>query len=113
MRRAAASLLVVAATAFSGNRRTPLAPGNRPPRAPLVDALPPAVRAEGARGLAAYSAVELCWWGAPASYAFASAGGDASLILESAKAPFLVALLLWPNSWFRNGLAVKIARLLE
>ena len=88
----------------------------RSPLSPLVDVLPPKVRAEGPAGLVGYSFVELCWWGAPAAYV-AAQGADASLdaaaILEAAKAPFLLALLFWPNSWFRNGASIRIARVLQ
>ena len=101
--------------------RSPLRPrpSTSPPRSPLsplVDVLPPKVRAEGPTGLAGYSAVELCWWGAPAAFTYLAVDGsvaDTAAVLEAAKAPFLAALLFWPNSWFRNGVAIRIARVLQ
>ena len=31
---------------------------------------------------------------------------------EALKTPLLVAVLLWPNSWIRNGLAMRLANAL-
>ena len=73
--------------------------------------VPPKVAEYGAYGLAAYSAVELCWWGLPIGYALRSVEGVVTLdsFLEVAKTPLLAAVFLWPNSWFRNGVSCKIA----
>ena len=73
--------------------------------------VPPKVAEYGAYGLAAYSAVELCWWGIPISYALRSCDGVVTLdsFVEVAKTPLLAAVFLWPNSWFRNGVSCKIA----
>ena len=61
-----------------------------------------------------YSTVELFWWGIPAAVTLQTAvATDTATLLEAAKAPFLVALLFWPNSWFRNGLSIRIARILS
>ena len=73
--------------------------------------VPPKVAEYGAYGLAAYSAVELCWWGLPIGYALRSVDGVVTVdaFLEVAKTPLLAAVFLWPNSWFRNGVSCKIA----
>ena len=73
--------------------------------------VPPKVAEYGAYGLAAYSAVELCWWGLPIGYALRSVDGALTVdaFLEVAKTPLLAAVFLWPNSWFRNGVSCKIA----
>ena len=73
--------------------------------------VPPKVAEYGAYGLAAYSAVELCWWGLPIGYALRSVDGAVTVdaFLEVAKTPLLAAVFLWPNSWFRNGVSCKIA----
>ena len=73
--------------------------------------VPPKVAEYGAYGLAAYSAVELCWWGLPIGYALRHVDGALTVdaFLEVAKTPLLAAVFLWPNSWFRNGVSCKIA----
>ena len=73
--------------------------------------VPPKVAEYGAYGLAAYSAVELCWWGLPIGYALRHVDGVVTVdaFLEVAKTPLLAAVFLWPNSWFRNGVSCKIA----
>ena len=80
-------------------------------RAVVTRIVPPKVAEYGAYGLAAYSAVELCWWGLPIGYALRSVEGVVTLdsFLEVAKTPLLAAVFLWPNSWFRNGVSCKIA----
>ena len=82
-----------------------------PRRRPVARIVPPKVAEYGAYGLAAYSAVELCWWGLPIGYALRSCDGVVTLdsFLEVAKTPLLAAVFLWPNSWFRNGVSCKIA----
>ena len=72
--------------------------------------MPPKVAEYGAYGLAAYSAVELCWWGLPIGYAVRSCDVlTVDAFVEVAKTPLLAAVFLWPNSWFRNGVSCKIA----
>ena len=74
----------------------------------------------GERGIVAYVIVELAYWSlVPAvGYLIMQQQDDdvstASLVdfVQYCKAPLLVALLLWPNSWIRNGLAVRLAALL-
>ena len=80
-------------------------------RAVVARIVPPKVAEYGAYGLAAYSAVELCWWGLPIGYALRSVDGALTVdaFLEVAKTPLLAAVFLWPNSWFRNGVSCKIA----
>ena len=80
-------------------------------RAVVMRIVPPKVAEYGAYGLAAYSAVELCWWGLPIGYALRSVDGVVTVdsFLEVAKTPLLAAVFLWPNSWFRNGVSCKIA----
>ena len=82
-----------------------------PRRRPVARIVPPKVAEYGAYGLAAYSAVELCWWGLPIGYALRSVEGALTVdaFLEVAKTPLLAAVFLWPNSWFRNGVSCKIA----
>ena len=83
----------------------------RPPRRrPVARIVPPKVAEYGAYGLAAYSAVELCWWGLPIGYALRSCDVlTVDAFLAVAKTPLLAAVFLWPNSWFRNGVSCKIA----
>jgi len=79
-------------------------------RRPVARIVPPKVAEYGAYGLAAYSAVELCWWGLPIGYALRSCDVlTVDAFLEVAKTPLLAAVFLWPNSWFRNGVSCKIA----
>ena len=105
--------IIAAATAFSPQPRftaNNFAP--RPPRRrPVARIVPPKVAEYGAYGLAAYSAVELCWWGLPIGYALRHVDGALTVdaFLEVAKTPLLAAVFLWPNSWFRNGVSCKIA----
>ena len=82
-----------------------------PRRRTVARIVPPKVAEYGAYGLAAYSAVELCWWGLPIGYALRSVEGALTVdaFLEVAKTPLLAAVFLWPNSWFRNGVSCKIA----
>ena len=82
-----------------------------PRRRPVARIVPPKVAEYGAYGLAAYSAVELCWWGLPIGYALRSCDGVVTLdsFVEVAKTPLLAAVFLWPNSWFRNGVSCRIA----
>ena len=82
----------------------------RPRRRPVARIVPPKVAEYGAYGLAAYSAVELCWWGLPIGYALRSCDVlTVDSFLEVAKTPLLAAVFLWPNSWFRNGVSCRIA----
>ena len=87
------------------------APPPSPRRRPVARIVPPKVAEYGAYGLAAYSAVELCWWGLPIGYALRSVDGAVTVdaFLEVAKTPLLAAVFLWPNSWFRNGVSCRIA----
>ena len=81
-----------------------------PRRRPVARIVPPKVAEYGAYGLAAYSAVELCWWGLPIGYALRSCDVlTVDAFVEVAKTPLLAAVFLWPNSWFRNGVSCKIA----
>ena len=81
-----------------------------PRRRTVARIVPPKVAEYGAYGLAAYSAVELCWWGLPIGYALRSCDVlTVDAFLEVAKTPLLAAVFLWPNSWFRNGVSCKIA----
>ena len=93
----------VAATAGVATRRRR--------RGVVTRIVPPKVAEYGAYGLAAYSAVELCWWGLPIGYALRHVDGVVTVdaFLEVAKTPLLAAVFLWPNSWFRNGVSCKIA----
>ena len=106
---------VIAAEAFAPPRITTGveadAISRRRRRAVVTRIVPPKVAEYGAYGLAAYSAVELCWWGLPIGYALRSVEGVVTLdsFLEVAKTPLLAAVFLWPNSWFRNGVSCKIA----
>ena len=106
---------VIAAEAFAPPRITTGveadAISRRRRRAVVTRIVPPKVAEYGAYGLAAYSAVELCWWGLPIGYALRSVEGVVTLdsFLEVAKTPLLTAVFLWPNSWFRNGVSCKIA----
>ena len=115
-RRSACFLFtVIAAEAFAPPRITTGveadAISRRRRRAVVTRIVPPKVAEYGAYGLAAYSAVELCWWGLPIGYALRSVEGVVTLdsFLEVAKTPLLAAVFLWPNSWFRNGVSCKIA----
>ena len=79
-------------------------------RRPVARIVPPKVAEYGTYGLAAYSAVELCWWGLPIGYAVRSCDVlTVDAFLEVAKTPLLAAVFLWPNSWFRNGVSCRIA----
>ena len=102
--------IVAAATAFTPPQRLSTA-NNFARRRPVARIVPPKVAEYGAYGLAAYSAVELCWWGLPIGYALRSVDGALTVdaFLEVAKTPLLAAVFLWPNSWFRNGVSCKIA----
>ena len=110
---------LAAVDAFSPSRPTrPLSPQQR--RRSVVVAggsiLPPKLREYGTYGLVAYGFVELAWWGAPCAVAYQTLGAPpASLaeLLEAGKPAFLAAVLLWPNSWFRNGVAARGAELLR
>ena len=106
--------IVAAATAFTPPQRLSTANNFAPPpprRRPVARIVPPKVAEYGAYGLAAYSAVELCWWGLPIGYALRSCDGVVTLdsFVEVAKTPLLAAVFLWPNSWFRNGVSCRIA----
>ena len=96
---------------ITANNFAPPPPRVGPRRRPVVHIVPPKVAEYGAYGLAAYSAVELCWWGLPIGYALRSVDGALTVdaFLEVAKTPLLAAVFLWPNSWFRNGVSCKIA----
>ena len=106
---------VIAAEAFAPPRITTGveadAISRRRRRGVVTRIVPPKVAEYGAYGLAAYSAVELCWWGLPIGYALRSVDGALTVdaFLEVAKTPLLAAVFLWPNSWFRNGVSCKIA----
>ena len=104
----------VAPEAFAltpGSLRALRSSSRRRRRAVVTRIVPPKVAEYGAYGLAAYSAVELCWWGLPIGYAVRSVDGALTVdaFLEVAKTPLLAAVFLWPNSWFRNGVSCKIA----
>ena len=104
----------VAPEAFAltpGSLRALRSSSRRRRRAVVTRIVPPKVAEYGAYGLAAYSAVELCWWGLPIGYAVRSVDGAPTVdaFLEVAKTPLLAAVFLWPNSWFRNGVSCKIA----
>ena len=105
--------IIAAATAFAPSPRITADNFAPPPlrRRPVAHIVPPKVAEYGAYGLAAYSAVELCWWGLPIGYALRSVDGVVTLdsFLEVAKTPLLAAVFLWPNSWFRNGVSCRIA----
>ena len=105
---------VIAAEAFAPPRITTGveadAISRRRRRGVVTRIVPPKVAEYGAYGLAAYSAVELCWWGLPIGYALRSVDVlTVDSFLEVAKTPLLAAVFLWPNSWFRNGVSCKIA----
>ena len=118
-RRSACFLFtVIAAEAFAPPPRLTadvaatagVASSRRRRRAVVTRIVPPKVAEYGAYGLAAYSAVELCWWGLPIGYALRSCDVlTVDAFLEVAKTPLLAAVFLWPNSWFRNGVSCKIA----
>ena len=106
--------IIAAAAAFAPPPRRINANNFTPPprrRRPVARIVPPKVAEYGAYGLAAYSAVELCWWGLPIGYALRHVDGALTVdaFLEVAKTPLLAAVFLWPNSWFRNGVSCKIA----
>ena len=106
--------IIAAAAAFAPPPRRINANNFTPPprrRRPVARIVPPKVAEYGAYGLAAYSAVELCWWGLPIGYALRHVDGALTVdaFLEVAKTPLLIAVFLWPNSWFRNGVSCKIA----
>ena len=105
---------IIAAEAFAPPRITTGveadAISRRRRRAVVTRIVPPKVAEYGAYGLAAYSAVELCWWGLPIGYALRSVDVlTVDSFLEVAKTPLLAAVFLWPNSWFRNGVSCRIA----
>ena len=105
---------VIAAEAFAPPRITTGveadAISRRRRRGVVTRIVPPKVAEYGAYGLAAYSAVELCWWGLPIGYAVRSCDVlTVDAFVEVAKTPLLAAVFLWPNSWFRNGVSCKIA----
>ena len=105
---------VIAAEAFAPPRITTGveadAISRRRRRGVVTRIVPPKVAEYGAYGLAAYSAVELCWWGLPIGYALRSCDVlTVDTFFEVAKTPLLAAVFLWPNSWFRNGVSCKIA----
>ena len=110
---------VIAAEAFAPPRITTGveadAISRRRRRGVVTRIVPPKVAEYGAYGLAAYSAVELCWWGLPIGYALRSVEGALTVdaFLEVAKTPLLAAVFLWPNSWFRNGVSCRIAGVLR
>ena len=114
-RRSVCFLFVIIATvtAFAPSPRRINANNFAPPpsrRRTVARIVPPKVAEYGAYGLAAYSAVELCWWGLPIGYALRSCDVlTVDAFLEVAKTPLLAAVFLWPNSWFRNGVSCKIA----
>ena len=119
-RRSVCFLFVIIATvtAFAPSPRRINANNFAPPpprvgsrRRPIARIVPPKVAEYGAYDLAAYSAVELCWWGLPIGYALRHVDGALTVdaFLEVAKTPLLAAVFLWPNSWFRNGVSCKIA----
>ena len=104
----------VAPEAFAltpGSLRALRSSSRRRRRAVVTRIVPPKVAEYGAYGLAAYSAVELCWWGLPIGYALRHVDGALTVdaFLEVAKTPLLAAVFLWPNSWFRNGVSCRIA----
>ena len=114
--------IIAAATAFAPSPRLTIAGGaakkfaTSPTRLrPIAHIVPPKVAEYGAYGLAAYGAVELCWWGLPIGYALRSVDGALTVdaFFEVAKAPLCAALILWPNSWFRNGVACRLAAALR
>ena len=110
--------IVAAATAFTPPQRLSTANNFAPPpprRRPVARIVPPKVAEYGAYGLAAYSAVELCWWGLPIGYALRNVDGALTVdsFLDVAKTPLLAAVFLWPNSWFRNGVSCRIAGVLR
>ena len=114
--RSAWFLVAIIATAagFAPPPRRITANNFAPPpsrRRTVARIVPPKVAEYGAYGLAAYSAVELCWWGLPIGYALRSVDGAVTVdaFLEVAKTPLLAAVFLWPNSWFRNGVSCRIA----
>ena len=104
---------VIAAEAFAPPRITTGveadAISRRRRRGVVTRIVPPKVAEYGAYGLAAYSAVELCWC-LPIGYALLSCDVlTVDTFFEVAKTPLLAAVFLWPNSWFRNGVSCKIA----
>ena len=105
--------IITTSTAFAPSPRRINANNFAPPptrRRPVARIVPPKVAEYGAYGLAAYSAVELCWWGLPIGYALRSCDVlTVDAFVEVAKTPLLAAVFLWPNSWFRNGVSCKIA----
>ena len=105
--------IIAAAAAFAPPPRRITADNFTPPprRRPVARIVPPKVAEYGAYGLAAYSAVELCWWGLPIGYALRNVDGALTVdsFLDVAKTPLLAAVFLWPNSWFRNGVSCRIA----
>ena len=104
---------IATAAGFAPPPRRITASNFAPPRRrrPVARIVPPKVAEYGAYGLAAYSAVELCWWGLPIGYALRNVEGALTVdsFLEVAKTPLIAAVFLWPNSWFRNGVSCRIA----
>ena len=96
-------------------QRARASPSSRRRRQAVITRIvPPKVAEYGAYGLAAYSAVELCWWGLPIGYALRSCDVlTVDAFVEVAKTPLLAAVFLWPNSWFRNGVSCRIAGVLR
>jgi len=85
-----------------------------------AEILPPALRKYGTAGLISYSAVEVAFWGTPLTYSTTKFAAEQGGVLPSLstlpvffdhdlKVPLLIALLLWPNSWIRNGVAARLA----
>ena len=113
--------IIAAATAFAPSPRLTIAGGaantfalSPTRRRPIAHIVPPKVAEFGAYGLAAYGAVELCWWGLPIGYALRICDVlTVDAFFEVAKAPLCAALILWPNSWFRNGVACRLAAALR
>ena len=105
--------IIGAVAAFAPSPRRINANNFAPPpsrRRTVARIVPPKVAEYGAYGLAAYSAVELVWWGIPIGYALRSCDVlTVDAFVEVAKTPLLAAVFLWPNSWFRNGVSCKIA----
>ena len=107
----------VAPEAFAltpGSLRALRSSSRRRRRAVVTRIVPPKVAEYGAYGLAAYSAVELCWWGLPIGYSLRNCDVlTVDAFFEVAKTPLLAAVFLWPNSWFRNGVSCRIAGVLR
>ena len=79
-------------------------------------------------GSITYAAFELIYWSSVPIVAWrtsiypsglssiiSSSDGDGTnlaLLMEASKLPFLVAVILWPNSWLRNGIVVRLAEMI-